>query len=212
MAETEEEQIRAIKEWWKENGRSVIAGVVIGIGTLVAWKGWSVYQEQQAIEASDRYNAMRASIVSQNLESVLVQAEELKQNYSSTPYAAWGALLVAKAKEAKGETDATIKNLQWAIDNGKQETVVALAKLRLARVYVASSQYPKAQALLDQEFPKAYMSLLQELRGDLYAGRGDFQAAREAYDAAIASAEAEGDVEYLKIKRDNLGAASKANA
>ncbi|MDW3096406.1 MAG: tetratricopeptide repeat protein [Gammaproteobacteria bacterium] len=202
--ETDDEQLRAIKEWWNENGRSVVAGVVIGVGTLIGWKGWNVYQEQQAIEASDRYNEMRSAILAQNLDSIVVQAEELKQNYSSTPYASWAALLLAKAKESNGETDETLDNLQWVIDNSKQETVIALAKLRLVRMHIANSNYPKAQALLDQEYPLAYNSLLQELRGDLHAVRGEHQAARKAYDEAISSA-ATDDVEYLIMKRDNLG-------
>ncbi|MFK7794584.1 MAG: YfgM family protein [Gammaproteobacteria bacterium] len=209
--ETDDEQLRAIKEWWKENGRSVIAGVVIGVGTLIGWKGWNVYQEQQAIEASDQYNEMRKGILAQKIDSVVVQAEKLKADYPSTPYASWGALLVAKAKESEGQIDAAIENLQWVIDNGKQDTVITLAKLRLARVYIATSAYPKAQALLDQGYPTAYHSLLQELRGDLYAERGDNQAARKAYDEAISSSEP-GDVEYLKMKRDNLGSSNKENA
>ena len=209
--ETDDEQLRAIKEWWKENGRSVIAGVVIGVGSLIGWKGWNVYQEQQALEASDQYNEMRNSIVGQRIDSVVVQAEKLKADYPSTPYASWGALLVAKAKESEGDTAASIDNLKWVIDNGKQDTVKTLAKLRLARVYLATSEYPKAQAILDQQYPLAYNSLLQELRGDLHAARGDNQAARQAYDEAISSAES-GDVEFLKMKRDNLGGSNKANA
>ncbi len=209
--ETDDEQLRAIKEWWNENGRSVIAGVVIGVGSLIGWKGWNVYQEQQAIEASDQYNQMRKEILAQRMDSVVVQGEKLKTDYSSTPYAAWGALLVAKAKESKGESAEAINNLQWVIENGKQDTVITIAKLRLARVYIATSDYPKAQALLDQDYPLAYNSLLEELRGDLHASRGNNQAAREAYDKAISSSES-GDVEYLKMKRDNLGASNKVNA
>ena len=209
--ETEEEQIRALKEWWQENGRSVIAGVVIGVGTLVGWKGWNIYQEQQAIEASDRYNNMRSAILAQNLDSVVAQAQELKDNYASTPYAAWSALLVAKAKEAKGDTVQAIENLQWAVDNAKQETVKHIAQLRLARLYIASDEFSKAEALLDQAFPNAYTSLHQELKGDLYALRGNHEQARKAYDAAISAADAS-DIEFLKMKRDNLGLSDNVNA
>lgn len=213
MAEhgTEEEQIRALKEWWQENGRSVIAGVVIGVGTLVGWKGWDIYQEQQAIEASDRYNNMRSAILAQNFDSVVAQAQELKDNYAATPYAAWSALLVAKAKEAKGETTQAIENLQWAVDNAKQDTVKHIAQLRLARLYIASDEFSKAEALLDQTFPNAYTSLHQELKGDLYALRGNHEQARKAYDAAISAADAS-DIEFLKMKRDNLGLSDNVNA
>lgn len=213
MAEhdTDEEQIRALKEWWNENGRSVVAGVVIGVGTLVGWKGWGVYQEQQAIEASDLYNNMRSAILAQDLDSIVIQAQELKDNYASTPYASWGALLLAKASEASDDTAGALENLRWASENANQETVKSLAKLRLARVYIATAEYAKAEELLDQSFPEAYTSLYQELLGDLYAQRGNYAQARKAYDAAIAAAEA-ADIEFLKMKRDNLGLPDKANA
>lgn len=207
--ETEEQQIDAIKKWWQENGRSVIAGVVIGVAGLVGWKGWNSYQEQQAIAASDRYNAMRSSIVAQNLDAVLHQASELKENYSSTPYASLGALLLAKANAEKGDTTAVIENLQWVIDHSKQNSLRSIASLRLARVYIAQNELDQAEMLLDQSFPKAYLSLLAELRGDLFVRRGDTESARGAYDEAIAAAGAE-DVDYLRMKRDNLGVISKS--
>lgn len=204
--ETEDEQLRALNAWWNENGRSVIAGVIIGVGTLIGWKGWNTYQEQQALEASDRYNQMREAVLAQNVESVAAQAEQLKQNYSSTPYASWSALALAKVQESKDNPNGAIDNLQWVIDNSQQDTVITLAKLRLARVYIANANLPKAEALLDQSYPLAYDSLLQELRGDLYSQRGDLQAARDAYDKAISSSES-ADIEYLKMKRDSLGKA-----
>ncbi|MEW8396328.1 MAG: tetratricopeptide repeat protein, partial [Candidatus Thiodiazotropha sp.] len=36
--QTEEEQVEAIKRWWKENGTSVIAGLVIGLGGIFGWQ------------------------------------------------------------------------------------------------------------------------------------------------------------------------------
>ena len=207
--ETEEQQVKAIKDWWKENGRSVIAGVVIGVAGLVGWKGWNAYQEQQSLAASDHYQAMRTSILAQNLEAVVQQAGELKNKYSSTPYAPLAALLLAKAHTEKGEHAAVVENLQWVIDNGKQETLQEIAKLRLARVYIAQNELDKAQSLVDQEYPQAYRSLLAEIRGDLLARRGDLAAARSAYDEAISSA-GEEDVAYLRMKRDNLGVQGKS--
>ena len=207
--ETEEEQVKAIKDWWKENGRSVIAGVVIGVAGLVGWKGWDAYQEQQSLAASDRYQAMRTAILSQNLEAVIQQAGELKDNYSSTPYASLGALLLAKAHAIKGDQLATVENLQWVIDNGKQDSLQGLAKLRLARVYIAQDELDRAQSLVDQDYPLAYKSLLAEIRGDLLARQGNLAAARSAYDEAISSA-GEEDVAYLRMKRDNLGVTSNS--
>ena len=211
MAENEEEQIKELKEWWEKNGRSVIAGVVIGVGALVGWKGWDAYQERQALDASDLYNAMQDSLRAQNLEAFLIQASELKNSYSSTAYASLGALMLAKANVEDGEYPLAIENLQWVIDNGKQDTVKTIAQLRLARVYISEGKLDEAENILLNDYPNAYDSLRQEILGDLYASQGDFEAALTAYDAAILAAE-EADVEYLQMKRDNIDSEDNTNA
>ena len=42
MAElrSEEEQLDAIKRWWKSNGTSLIIGVVVAAAGVFAWKAW----------------------------------------------------------------------------------------------------------------------------------------------------------------------------
>ena len=36
--ETEEQQVEAVKKWWKENGVSLIVGVVMGLSAIAGWK------------------------------------------------------------------------------------------------------------------------------------------------------------------------------
>lgn len=206
MAEydTEEEQVKALKDWWNENGRSVIAGVVIGVAGLGGWKYWTNYQEQQSQIASALYSGIRNAIVAQDEPAIIATATELKQNYTSTPYAAHGALLLAKAKADKDDNAAVIENLQWAIDNSKEHSIKAIAQLRLARVYIEDNALDSAEALLSQEYPLAYQSLLMEVRGDLFVSRGDIPAAREAYERAIDAAD-ENSINYLRMKSDHLG-------
>ena len=37
---TEEEQVEAIKTWWKANGTSVIVGVVLGVAVIFGVRYW----------------------------------------------------------------------------------------------------------------------------------------------------------------------------
>lgn len=202
--ETEEEQIKALKDWWNENGRSVIAGVVIGIAGLGGWKYWTNHQEQQSQIASALYSNIRNAIVAQDEPAIIATATELKESYTSTPYAAHGALLLAKAKADKDDNAGAIENLQWAIDNSKQEAIKSIAQLRLARVYIEDNALDNAESLLSQDYPLAYQSLLMEVRGDLFVSRGDIPAAREAYQRAIEAAD-ENSINYLRMKSDHLG-------
>jgi predicted negative regulator of RcsB-dependent stress response len=208
--ETEEQQIDALKEWWKQNGSAAVIGVVLGVGSLVGWKGWGAYQEQQYMMASDRYDVMQQSIVAQDIDAVMLQAKQLKQDFSATPYAALAGLMLAKVHAENVEYDKTIENLQWVIDNAKQDTIQSIAKLRLIRIYIVQNQLDQAQALLNHDYPLAYASLKEELRGDWHVSRGEFEEARAAYDSAIATAE-ESEISYLQMKRDNAMATQQSN-
>ena len=208
--ETEEQQIDALKEWWKQNGSAAVIGVVLGVGSLVGWKGWGAYQEQQYMMASDRYDVMQQSIVAQDIDAVMLQAKQLKQDFSATPYAALAGLMLAKVHAENVEYDKTIENLQWVIDNAKQDTIQSIAKLRLIRIHIVQNQLDQAQALLNHDYPLAYASLKEELRGDWHVSRGEFEEAHAAYDSAIATAE-ESEISYLQMKRDNAMATQQSN-
>ena len=52
--DTEEEQLEEFKRWWREHGRTVIAGVVLGLGTVGGWSWWRNHVTTQAEAASLR--------------------------------------------------------------------------------------------------------------------------------------------------------------
>ena len=68
---TDDEQVERIKNWWKDNGSSVIAGLVIGIGGLLGWRYWVDYKANVAAEASAHFATMVSSIES-NKEDVAI--------------------------------------------------------------------------------------------------------------------------------------------
>ena len=157
--ETEEQQLDAIKEWWNKNGNATIIGALLGVGALVGWKGWGSYTEQQYLLASDRYNAMQESILQQDIDAVMVQAQLLKQDYSTTPYAALASLMLAKAHAENVEHQEALDNLQWVVDNAKQETLRAVARLRMIRLHIVEDRLEEAQVLLNQTYPLSFASL-----------------------------------------------------
>jgi predicted negative regulator of RcsB-dependent stress response len=68
-------------------------------------------------------------------------------------------------------------------------------------------KYDDALSLLGSELPTAYVSLVEELRGDAFRAKGNFDEARAAYDKALLTAG--GRSEYLQLKRDSLGPAQE---
>ena len=202
--ETEEQQVEALKDWWKQNGIAVIGGAVLGISALVGWRGWNWHQENQAIEASDVYTVVQEA-VTKNDEAVLAkQVSILQEQYSSTPYASLAVLHHAKALVDKGNSSAAEENLRWVVNNSKQETVQNVARLRLARLLLADNKIEEAQSMVNAGMSEAYASLAKEIQGDIFVAKGEVEEAKKAYDEAMLTANG-GGIEYLQLKRSDLG-------
>ena len=45
---TEEEQVAAIKSWWKENGKSLVLTVAGVLAGVFGWKAWKHKQDNDA--------------------------------------------------------------------------------------------------------------------------------------------------------------------
>ncbi|MBU0654735.1 MAG: tetratricopeptide repeat protein [Gammaproteobacteria bacterium] len=200
---TDDEKVEELKAWWKENGTSVIAGVALAIAGLFGWEYWKDYKAATAAEASALY-AKVADAAEASPEQAMADVQALQAGYASTPYAATASLKAAQQFAEKGEYDKAATTLRWVVDNSKQEEYKLLASLRLARVLLASGKPEEAAKLTGQTYPAAYQSLLEELKGDIYTAQNKPAEARAAYDKAILG-NTGGSVEFIKMKRDNLG-------
>ena len=65
---SEKEQIDAMRSWWKENGRFVISGIVLGVVILVSWNRWQVHQETTGLEASELFETLAVEVHDGDLE------------------------------------------------------------------------------------------------------------------------------------------------
>ena len=202
--ETEEQQVEALKEWWKQNGMAVIGGAVLGISALVGWRGWNWHQEKQATEASDIFAVVQEAANKNDAGVLQEQTNALRDNYSSTPYASLAVLHQAKNNIDQGDNAAAEESLRWVIKTSKQDTVEIVARLRLARLLLADNKVDEAQAMINGEMSDAYASLANEIRGDIFVAKGEVDQAKQAYDQAMLTASG-GGVEFLQLKRDDLG-------
>ena len=65
----EMEQVEALKRWWQENRWFVIAGVVIGVGTVGGWRGWEWWMARQAETASALYAELATAVSARDATS-----------------------------------------------------------------------------------------------------------------------------------------------
>jgi predicted negative regulator of RcsB-dependent stress response len=183
--ETEDQQLEDLKKWWKENGSSIITGVVIGLAVLFGARSWFAWQERTAQNASVIYSVMMREAESGDASVASDNAATLIADFSGTPYASIAALLLARYRIEDNELDAARAQLQWVLDNESSDEIRTTASVRLARVLVSLADYDAALALLDAIEADGQQGLVSEVRGDIYTQRGDSQQAVDAYSEAL---------------------------
>jgi predicted negative regulator of RcsB-dependent stress response len=204
--ETDDEKVESIKKWWKENGLSVAAGLVIGLAAVFGWRAWNDYRTGVAAQASAAFEQLVASAESGQADSAAKQAEILSAQFGSTPYPALGSLVTAKVLYEKGDAAGAMAALQRAITTAPDPALARLAGLRLARIQFAEGQLDAAAATVAaHDDGKAFAGDFAAVRGDIAAARGDGAKARAEYEKAIAAGA--GLSELVRLKIDNLPSA-----
>ena len=203
---TEEQQVEAIKKWWKENKWSLIGGAAIGITVLVGGRAWLDGQNAYTEAASTEYLNMQEKIISGNIDAASTHGAQLLGQFSDTPYAALAALAMARIKADAGDLVAASSHLRWALDNASQEPVKYEARLRLSRILLAEKNTAEALTLLSIPDAGIYTSAYEQLKGDIYVADGKTESARTAYTRALKQSSASApDRRSLQMKLDDLG-------
>ena len=208
---SDDEQLENLKQWWRENGRSVIAGVVIALVAVIGWQQWNEYQRNRAEAASTEYMAFLEDIRKDGAGDAAVQrGQALIDKHGSTAYGPLTAFWLAQYHVEHDQLDQAAKQLRWALDNADSEAMRHVARLRLARVLLAQDKPADALALIEPAPAGAFASQYQELRGDILAAQGKRDEAIAAYRNALADKDLLGQRRGLiQLKLNDLGAAEE---
>ncbi len=202
--ETEEQQVEAIKEWWKQNGMSVLLGVALGVGAILSWNGWNAYEASNAMKASDLYTEISEAVKADNTEAVSSIATTLRDDYSDSSFASMASLMEAKINAESNQLTDAVSHLQWVIDNSDFQELKTVAAIRKARVLLADGKVSDALASLPEAATGGFSGLIAEVRGDIYIALGDTDKARESYLEAQVNGGSQASPALLGMKLDNL--------
>ena len=209
-AYADQEELDKLKDWWKNYGHALIAGVLLGAAILIGVRYWTQHKEQSHQAASVIYEQMMQSYRANKRDLVRYSGESLINDYASTPYAGMAALILARIDFDAGDMAAARKRLQWAVENADDAATVHAARLRLARLYLSGGEKDAALALLDVKDQAGFTTEYEELKGDIYAAQGKNQEARVAYGEALKRLPAGSPyAPVLNMKLDDLGPEQK---
>ncbi len=209
---SEEEQLDAVKRWWKENGMSLIAGAVLAAAGVFGWNAWQNYQQGQAEAASMRYQQLVTITTGDELnEDQITRARdlvsELTDEHGGTLYAELALLLEARLAVQQDDLEGARTALESVSEDSSRRYVQSLAWLRLARIELADGNPEQALALLDKPITDTLAAQQANVRGDAFAAQGDTDAARDAWKSAVEVSQTHDQPLYgVQLKLDDLGA------
>lgn len=218
MAElrTEEEQIQAIKDWWKRNGSSLLIGIAAALAIVFGWQAWQNHQAQQRTEAANQFanllNAFSNQADETSGETVAFVAKTLREDYADSAYAVYGNLILARQQLMnESDAEAAIDSLKWALEKaGENKALALVVRNRLARAQFSAGQYNEAISTIDAAGNgDAFDAIFSELRGDILLAQGNRDGARDAYLSAREQSQ-QGRSGVLELKLADLGVGEDA--
>lgn len=207
----EQEQIAQFKHFWGTWGPWITWTVIVVMGGFASWNGYRYWQGRQAQQAVAMMDAIEVAAQSKDLERVQQIFGDLRKDFPRTAQAGQAGLLAAQEfANAQRWKDAQVV-LTWVADNASDEGYAALARLRLAAVYIQEKSYDQALTQLSSPFPPEFAAVVADRKGDVLDLQGKKQEAiaeyRHAWDAM-------GDQlayrQVVQAKLDALGAAKPA--
>jgi predicted negative regulator of RcsB-dependent stress response len=202
---SDDEKAEAIKQWWRDNGRTVVFAAFISALAVFAGRYWIVYQKQMSEQAAQTYHQVLNFLSDQETAEADSYTQKLLSDFSGTPYSVFAALDMASVSVANGDKATAKTYLQWVAENAELTGHKQLAVLRLANLLVSEGLYDEALAKIEESDSAAFASLFAELKGDIFVQQVKLDEAKIAYLAAIAEvAASEPRFTLLKMKLDDL--------
>lgn len=205
----EQEQLATLRAWWNRFGNLVTWLLIAVLAAYAGWTGWKSYQRNQANQAAALYQELQKSAESKDLAKTQRAAGDLQSKFPSTNYAPMAALMAAKVAHDANDLAAAKKHLQWAAEQANEAEYSAIAKIRLAGIYLDEKAYDDALRSLSAEFPAQFAGVVADRRGDILMAQRKPADAVAAYRLALEKMDAKNPGRQLvQIKLDSISGAS----
>jgi predicted negative regulator of RcsB-dependent stress response len=221
LVESDEEQLEVLKNWWDENGTSLVITVVVTVGAIFGYRGW----EENVIQAGEAASAVYEDLVvatdnigaSASGEALRITAvslaDTLKSDHGDTTYAVFAAMRLAKVAVGQNELDMALEELRWALDHVSETHLETTIRVRLSRVHMGLEDPASALTLLVNHQPApGQVASFEESKGDIFYSLGDLDQAREAYQKALENMGDKVENPILEIKLADLPLSASATS
>ncbi len=203
----EDDDVARAKVLWEEYGKSLTAGILLGLAGIVGFNYWGHYQQSQGEAASELFESVDVDAPIETTRGIVAT---LKQDFRDTPYAVLAGLLLARQFVEEDDLESAASELSWVVSNTEDASMKHVARLRLVSVLLASNDPDRALEILEHgNRESSFSSRYHELQGDAYLQRGrqgDRRLAKEAYSQSLKLLSlGAGNTALVQLKLENIG-------
>lgn len=197
---SEKEQIEQMRSWWSEYGGYVIFGVAAGALLLFGVNYYKNSKQTAQLEASALYESLTNHVVDGNLDEAEAVADQLGTSYTSTTYAAQSKLAIARLYMDSNRDQDAADVLGELLDLGAGEELEAVARLRLARIWLYQDKPQQVVDMLEGQDKAAFAASYGEALGDAYYALGRIADAEAAYQQVLMNPLSRGTVDQQLVQ------------
>jgi len=202
----EQEQINKIKYFWKDYGKYILGLIIIVVVVYASSALWAYKSENDAAQAAVIYAKFTTVANNNDSKNMYLLADELQQKYAKTEYASFASMWAAKVAFKARDLTLASNYLNWVTLRSRDKSLVMVAKLRLADVYLEQNKTDQALAITLEKVAPEFQGLFYAKRGDIYVVAKQKAKAIDAYKAALSVSEGSQDLQNLvQMKLDVLG-------
>ncbi|KLU18805.1 membrane protein [Proteus mirabilis] len=199
---TENEQVDAIKQFFKNYGLTIVLAAVIGFGGVFGWKYWQSHQTNRLQESAGAFATVSEALAKPTPENIAL-AEKFVTDTNDI-YGALASLELAQIAIDANDLVSGERHLTNAVAKVKNDAFADMLNLRLARVQLALDKTDAALVSLEQVKGKAWNGMKNYIRGDVLAKKGDNAGAATAYRSALTDENAGAIRSLVELKLNNL--------
>ena len=202
----EQEQLEELKHFWKKNGNWISWLLIIVLGSLAAWNGYQWWQKNQGMQSSAMLDEVEKVLQAGDAQKIDRAFSDMRERFPSAYTTQQAGLLIAKNHYDAGRTDQSKAALKWLVDNGSDEGLVSIARLRMSAVLVDAKAYDEALKVLEAGIAEEFAALASDRRGDIYMLQDKKADARTQYQSAYEALGEQSDYRRLvTFKLNALG-------
>ncbi|WP_387490793.1 YfgM family protein [Photorhabdus sp. RM96S] len=198
----ENEQVDVIRRFFANNGKALVFGLVLGAGVLIGWRYWQSHQTNQLQESAEAFERVDQGLITSTKESHV--AAEKFASETNNSYGVMTHMHLAQLAVEKNELTKADKFLSAAAGQVKNEDLLSLVNIRLARVQLAEDKADAALKTLEQVKGSGWVAVAEDIRGDALLKKGDIAGARAAYTKGLSSNSPQAIKSMLNLKLNNL--------